>query len=160
MTDDTVAKAPPKKRKKGMSPTARSLAECRKRGWTAGVVEKFVRFPPPGHLVDLFGVIDIVAITDSGIIGIQATSQQTGGNAYRRRAKILAEPRAKKWVGAGARLELWSWRLAGARGKQKRWTLKVETYQQMVSDDFVENVTYVEGDSLDTCEAQSPLEAA
>lgn len=133
------------KRKKSTSPTARTLAECRKRCWPAGVVEKFVRFPPPGHHVDLFGVLDVVAITteiDSiaymigtepprkgvGTLGIQACA---GGDHGKRRAKILAEPRARLWVEAGNRLELWSWSKRGDRGKQKRWTLRVETYEEM-----------------------------
>jgi hypothetical protein len=120
-----------KKRKKTLSPTARSLAECRKRGWTAGVVEKFVRFPPPGHLVDLFGVIDIIAITPNGILGIQATS---GSHHSDRRTKILAEPRAKEWTSGPYRglFELWTWSKKGDRGKRKTWQLRVETYDQIL----------------------------
>ena len=141
---DAVAPAKPK-RKKTTSPTARSLAELRKRKWPAGVVEKFVRFPPPGHHVDLFGVLDIVAIVTmvhdayqlaaeqplrgAATVGIQACA---GADVGRRRKKILAEPRARQWVEAGNRLELWSWALQGARGKQKRWLLRVETYAEMV----------------------------
>lgn len=137
--------APAKKRRKGTSPTARTLAECRKRQWPAGVVEKFVRFPPPGHHVDLFGVIDIVAIVTeldtatsyalgdepprkaTSTLGIQACAGGNGDHA-RRRAKILAEPRARQWLEAGNRLELWSWAKQGARGKAKRWTLRVEVF--------------------------------
>lgn len=141
-------KATPKaKRKKSTSPTQRTLAELRKRGWPAGVVEKFVRFPPPGHHVDLFGVLDVVAITTevasmahplgeepprkgTGTLGIQACA---GGDHGRRRAKILAESRARLWVEAGNRLELWSWSARGAKGKRKLWTLRVETYAEMVA---------------------------
>lgn len=111
----------PKKRKKAVSPTARSLAECRKRGWTAGVVERFnshVRI-----LQDLFGCIDIIAITPDGILAIQAT---TGDNHASRVTKILEEPRAKKWVEAGARFEVWTWSKRGERGARKLWTLRVE----------------------------------
>ena len=123
MTDEFEA-PPKKKRKKSKSPTSRALDECKKRGWIAGVVEKFVRFPPPGHLVDLFGVIDIVAITPEGILGIQATGDNAGDMARRRR-KILAEPRAKSWL-EHARLEVWGWGKRGDRGKSKRWTLRVD----------------------------------
>ncbi len=120
-----------KKRRKGTSPTARTLAELRKRGWTAQVVER--RLPRTFTTVDLFGVIDLVAITpctvamgpsDSAILGIQAT---TGAHHADRRDKILAEPRARAWIGAGGRLELWSWSLRAA-GKAKRWTLRVEEF--------------------------------
>lgn len=138
--------APRKKRKSSTSPTARTLAECRKRGWIAQVVEQHLPFPKPfGTKRDLFGVIDIVAIVTElagvaymlgdepprkavGTIGIQATSGNTGGEHSKRRAKILAEPRARQWCEAGNRLEIWSWAKQGARGKAKRWTLRVEVF--------------------------------
>lgn len=120
MTDDDE----PKKRKKPkFSPTSHALKECKARGYIAQVVEKFVRFPPPGHRVDLFGVIDIVAITPSGILGIQATSNNGGTHAARVH-KIHAEPRARAWL-AHARLEVWSFALR-TTGKQKRYELRVE----------------------------------
>lgn len=142
MTD--IAPAAPTKRRKGASPTARSLAELRKRGWPAGVVEKFVRFPPPGHHVDLFGVIDVVAIVTAldgkcagvpmgvATLGIQACAGGNGDHA-RRRTKILAEPRAQQWVEAGNRLELWSWSKRGGAATRKLWTLRVETYAEMLT---------------------------
>lgn len=128
-----------RKSKKTISPTARTLVECRRRGWIAGVVEKNVQYPKP-HKIDLFGVIDIVAIVPAqhdllgagAILAIQATSNN-GGTHAARRDKILAEPRAKAWVDAGGRLELWSWAKQGAAGKRKTWTLRVETYAEMVA---------------------------
>jgi hypothetical protein len=128
-----VVMAPKKKRAKSTSPTQRTLAECRKRGWTAGVVEQFVRFPAPGHRRDLFGVIDLVAIVSGdehpydqrGILAIQACA---GPSHADRRDKILAEPRARQWIEAGGRLELWSWAKRGDRGKRKLWTLRVEVF--------------------------------
>lgn len=134
---EAEATGKPKKRRKGTSPTARTLAECRKRGWIAGVVEKFVRFPPPGHHVDLFGVIDVVAIATAptatgtrgmSTLGIQACAGGNGDHA-RRRAKILAEERARTWVEAGNRLELWSFSKRGAAGKAKRWAIRVERFE-------------------------------
>jgi hypothetical protein len=127
--------APAKKRKKPTSPTARTLAECRKRGWVAQNVEQFVRFPPPGHRLDLFGVIDIIAIVPAlavaamslrTTVGIQATA--SAAHHAHRRAKILAESRAKAWVEAGNGLELWSWSKRGDRGAHKLWTLRVEVF--------------------------------
>lgn len=102
------------------SPTQRTLAELRKRGQTAQVVE---RWNPHARVrVDLFGVIDIVAL-GTYILGIQACA---GASHAARVTKILAEPRARQWLQAGARLECWSWSKRGARGKAKRWTLRVE----------------------------------
>jgi hypothetical protein len=43
-----------------MTPTQRALAECKKRGWQAQVVEKWI--PHTRRRLDLFGVIDIVAL--------------------------------------------------------------------------------------------------
>lgn len=125
--------APKKKRKKPAPLTAKTLAELRKRGWTAQVVERWM---PHTHVkVDLFGVIDIVAIRPrlSGargpqIVGIQVTgSRASGGIIAAHRTKILAEPRADEWVDAGGALELWGWRMV-----RNRWVLTVETYADMV----------------------------
>ncbi len=101
------------------SPTSRSLQECKKRGWTAQVVERYNQYSR--RKVDLFGVIDIVVITPDGILGIQATS---GDHHAERLAKISVESRASLWVGSGARLAVWSWSKTGARGKRKLWTLR------------------------------------
>lgn len=116
-----VIDTPKKRRKKGASPSARTLAECRKRGWIAQVVERFNSYT--NRLVDLFGVIDVVVITPTGILGIQATS---GDNHASRRVKIFDEPRAKAWLQAGAALQVWSWSKRGSSGKRKLWTLRVE----------------------------------
>lgn len=126
---DVAIAAPPTKRrrKKGKSPTARTLAECRRRGWIAQVVEQTI--PRVFIKRDLFGCIDIVAIdpgdafTPPRIIGIQATS---GDNHASRRTKILEEKRARAWIAAGAGLEVWSWAQRGAAGKRKLWTLRTE----------------------------------
>lgn len=117
-----------KKRKKSTSPTARTLAECRKRGWIAQVVERWS--PYARKTLDLFNVIDVVAIAFSvpsgqGILGIQTTSDAHHAD---RRDKILAEPKARAWVEAGGRLELWSWAKRGGAGKRKLWTLRVEVF--------------------------------
>lgn len=102
-----------------MSPSARCIAECKRRGWIAQNVEQTI--PRTFIKRDLFGVIDIVAATPTGILGIQATS---GDHSANRRTKILAEPRMKLWLAAGARLAVWSWSKRGARGERKLWTLR------------------------------------
>lgn len=128
------AAAQSKRRAKSTSPTQRTLAECRKRGWTAQVVERWN--PHAKVRVDLFGVIDVVAITPRDgsrhpqLIGIQACA---GASHATRRDKILAEERARMFVEASCRLELWSWSQRGASGKRKLWTLRVETYGEMVA---------------------------
>jgi hypothetical protein len=109
------------KKPKPKSPTARSLEECRKRGWHAGVVEQTI--PHTFIKRDLFGIIDIVAITPDGIVGIQATS---GTNHAARIAKAQAEPRLSAWLGARATFVVWSWRKGGAKGTRKVWQLREE----------------------------------
>lgn len=106
------------------SPTSRSLEYCRKKlGWHVQVVERWNQWAR--RRIDLFGCIDIVAISGDRIIGIQATCGE-GGNHAARRAKALAEPRLRAWLAAGAGFEVWSWRKAGPAGKRKLWTLRRE----------------------------------
>lgn len=106
-----------------MTPTARSLQECKRLGWRAQSVEKWI--PQAKRRVDLFSFIDIVAITECGILGIQATGGQ-GGNAAARVRKIQTECRdaASDWLGVGGLVEVWGWALRGARGERKTYTLK------------------------------------
>lgn len=104
-----------------MSPTARSLAECRKRGYTAQVVEHWNQFSR--RRIDLFGVIDIIALTEWGILAIQACAGSSHAN---RMAKIKAEPRTSAWLKAGGMLSVWSWSKRGGAGKRKTWTLRTE----------------------------------
>lgn len=104
-----------------MSPTQRTLAECRKRGWTAQVVE---RWNPHARIrQDLFGCIDILAMHEGGLLAIQACA---GSSHATRRAKALAEPRIAQWLETGNAFEIWSWSKRGARGKRKTWTLRAE----------------------------------
>lgn len=119
-----------------MTPTARTLAECRKRGWLAQVVEKWN--PHARIRQDLFGCIDILAVVPrreflglhdewfverSRIVGIQACA---GSSHAARRTKALAEPRLRAWIEAGGRFEVWSWAKQGGRNKRKTWTLRTE----------------------------------
>jgi hypothetical protein len=103
-----------------VSPTARSLRLLRERGAIAQTVERWN--PGARRRVDLFGVIDIVALEPGlqGVLGIQAC---TTGDQSKRLAKILSEPRALAWIGSGCRLAIWGWSKKGARGKRKQWTL-------------------------------------
>ncbi len=103
-----------------MSPTARSLKLLRDAGMTAQVVERFCHFSK--RRIDLFGVIDIVAMSNWHIIGVQTTS---GDNVAARLAKINAEPRALAWVKAGGSLEVHGWKQRGPRGKRKTWNCRI-----------------------------------
>ncbi len=120
---DAIANDVAKRKRSSVSPTRRTLAECRKRGYVVQVVERWNQHARVRQ--DLFGVIDLVALANGAILGIQACA---GASHSARRDKIVAEPRAKQWVEAGGRLELWSWSKRGERGKRKLWALRVEAF--------------------------------
>lgn len=106
-----------------MSPTQRTLAECRARGWTVAVVE---RWNPHARIrQDLFGFIDLLAIREDGhLLAIQACA---GPSHAARRTKIEAAPLLAAWLSSPARsVEVWSWAKRGPRGKHKVWTLRTE----------------------------------
>jgi hypothetical protein len=102
-------------------PTQRCLKDLKDLGFERQVVERFCIFSK--RRIDLFGIIDILAIGQGSVLGVQVTS---GSNHAARRTKALAEPRLRKWVGSGARFELWSYSKRGERGKRKTWQLRRE----------------------------------
>jgi hypothetical protein len=106
------------------SPTSRSLEECRRRGWLAEVVEKWI--PQTKQRKDLWGFVDLVAITPDGrTIGIQATS---GANHAARVAKIQDSPKIDAVLNAGWIVEVWSYtkRKVKRGGTAVRWVLREE----------------------------------
>jgi hypothetical protein len=102
---------------KGISPTQRTKAVLKKQGVPHQITEHWNQWAR--KRIDLFGFIDIVALTEEGIVGIQTTSSS---NHSARKAKILAEPRAKAWLEAGGIISIWTWGRKGARGKRKLWS--------------------------------------
>ena len=75
-----------------------------------------------GFRRDLFGFIDVVALTTAGIVGIQAT---TGSNAAARIAKIHdGTTGAFEWVSCHGLIEVWAWRKV-AVGKRWLWRPRV-----------------------------------
>lgn len=103
-----------------MSPTARTLEWLRKEGYTAQVVERWN--PYAKVRVDLFGIIDVVALKEGapGVLGVQATSTS---NVSARVTKCQASPHLKLWTGAGNKMEVHGWAKRGGRGERKVWTL-------------------------------------
>lgn len=105
------------KKRSSTSPTKRTLDKVRKHGWDVQVVERYCQFSK--RRIDLFGVVDLVAMDGNSIIGIQSTS---GSNFANRITKILAEPRAKRWIESGARLFVHGW----VQRASKRWECREE----------------------------------
>lgn len=107
-----------------MTPTQRTLQALRKMGHLAAVVEKWNAHAKVRQ--DLFGFIDIVAVTEHETIGIQCTS---GSNLAGRRKKILdLHDKPQAWLRAGNLIELWGWRKLKVKrgGTAIRWEPRVE----------------------------------
>lgn len=97
------------------SPTQRSLKHLRGEGYLADVVEKWI----PGANIrrDLFGFIDILAIRDAEIVGVQATS---GGNVSSRVSKIANHDNVGAVRKAGIRIVVHGWR----KNPSGRWVFR------------------------------------
>lgn len=115
------------------SPTARTLAECKRRNWPAYVTERHNAFS--GRKNDAFGFGDVLVIDGKpGSLLIQATSTP---NMSAREKKIRTEcaVEAHQWLMAGNRIEVWGWakrvhlKKDGSRSKVKRWKLRTVEVQ-------------------------------
>jgi hypothetical protein len=94
------------------SPTQRTLAELRERGYPlVQVVEKWNPYARVRQ--DLFGIIDVVAVGED-IVGVQATS---ASNVAKRVAKITDSPALPVLRKAGIRVLVHGWRKS--KGKWK-----------------------------------------
>ena len=110
---------------KGISNTSRTLRYIRAQGWSANIVECYNFYSKQRK--DLFGIIDIVALTDKGITGIQSTGQ----NFAEHDRKILQSPEALEWIEAGGHLMLIGWRKVKLRygAKALRWAPRIKEYE-------------------------------
>lgn len=98
--------------------TARTIERLRREGYTAANVERFYG----GVSHDLFNCIDILAMSEDELIGIQCT---TVAHQSERMKKIQAEPMMKTWIIGGRRLQVWGWAKKGPRGKRKLWEVTI-----------------------------------
>lgn len=107
------------------SSNARSLAYATEvLGWEhTEIVERWNPYGGArGVRQDLFGFLDLLALTGGRIVGIQACG---GGDAAAHRRKIENEPKAHTWLRSGLALELWAWRKIKAKrgGKLRIWSV-------------------------------------
>lgn len=86
------------------SPTQRTLAEMRKRGYICEVVERWNQFAKIRQ--DLFGFIDVLCLGDNEVIGVQATS---AGNVAARVRKIADHDNVGAVRKAGVRILVHGW---------------------------------------------------
>jgi len=109
-----------------MTPTARSLAWLRQRGYLAGVVESWV----PGANVrrDLFAFADILAAkAGEPVLLVQTTS---ASNVAARLRKIQETPAAALWLQVG-RIEIHGWALRGGRWQARVLEVKAGDLQPL-----------------------------
>jgi hypothetical protein len=120
------------------SPTSRSLALLRQRGYVAEKVEQRLTFK--GFVTrDLFGCIDLLACRPGEIVGVQTTSRS---NLSSRRLKSMNCPGLLAFLQAGGRFRLHGWGKVGAKGQRKTWQCAeqeltitdVEAFQKAVAE--------------------------
>jgi hypothetical protein len=99
-----------------MTPTARTLALLRDRGYLADVAERWL--PRVNVRRDLFGCIDVVAIkAGCAVLGVQAT---TATNVSHRISKARELPALRTWLACNAQFQVWGWaKRAG------RWQVRI-----------------------------------
>lgn len=99
-----------------MSPTQRSLAHLRERGFEAKVVEKWNPFA--GIRQDLWGWMDIIAYHpgERVTLGVQTTSRP---HLAERKNKIAGNPYAATWLAAGNKIEVHAWACKRPRGGKR-----------------------------------------
>ena len=116
-----------------MTPTARTLARLRRRGYVAGVVERFIAGAGErgqGIRRDFLGCIDIIAVkTGSPILGVQATSV---ANVSSRVAKARKIPELRVWLATGAAFQVWGWVKRRGRWHPKIVELRAEDLADVV----------------------------
>ena len=95
----------------------------RERGYLVAIVERFVRFPPPGHRVDLWGFVDLLAVKAGEVLGVQVTS---GAHVSERLKKIAASPHIATVLSAGVKVVVHGWAKKGPSGKMKKWECREE----------------------------------
>jgi len=88
----------------GKSTTELTIKFLKQRNLPYSKCEYWNPFSKTRH--DLFGFIDIVAIKDGKILGIQATSW---GNMKARASKIIESPNSIPWLASGGDIQVWGW---------------------------------------------------
>lgn len=118
--------------------TARALIECRRRGWTAGLVER--RLPRTWTTVDFLGFADVLALDgEPGVYAIQACGG--GSDASKHVANLETIPELRLWLERGNRCAIWSFRKVKVKrgGVAIRWALR-----ELVAEAAPGGVAFVE----------------
>ena len=77
----------------------------------------------PGARKDLFGFVDIVALTgEEGIIAIQSTSHSMISTRFNK-IRIECQEAAMKWLESGGKIQIWGWHQP--KGPRTAWICTV-----------------------------------
>ena len=87
------------------SPTTRTLARLRELGYVATITERWNAHARIRQ--DLFGFIDVLALREGEVLGVQACA---GASASARVRKIEEHENLSAVRKSGIRIEVWAWR--------------------------------------------------
>lgn len=109
-----------------MTPTQRSMQLLRNEGKICWVVERFISMAGPlGKRIDLFNIIDIIALTADSTIGIQSCGQDFASHLHK-----LTEVKADEsacWLNGPRQLFVYGWRKTKLRrgSAAMRWRPRI-----------------------------------
>ncbi len=114
----------------GLSPVQRTLRALKEQGREAAVVEKWNAYAGEhGKRIDLFGIIDLIALDPvRGVIGIQCCAGSGYSAHYRKLTEEMAQSTLNWLRTPGTKLEIWAWRRVKLHfgGKAVRWQARVK----------------------------------
>lgn len=115
--EEILTAADPKPKKASGSPTQRSKAFLEGRGYLVAITERWNPFAKVRQ--DLYGFIDMLAVREGEVLGVQTTSRS---NMSARAKKIAEHENVDAVRKAGIRIEIHGW----AKDTKGRWAVKVQ----------------------------------
>ncbi|MDH3267340.1 MAG: hypothetical protein OEM46_00655 [Ignavibacteria bacterium] len=122
---------------KGLSPVQRTIRELNSQGIVCGIVERWIPYAkkpgfdgPPGVRKDLFDIIDIIALSERGVIGVQCCGSDF--SSHIQKITIEKAQETYEWLRTpGTQMELWAWRKVKLErgGKAMRWRPRLAQFR-------------------------------
>lgn len=125
-----------------LSPTQRTMKLLRDQGQICWIVERFIsQAGPHGKRIDLFNIIDIIALTADSTLGIQSCGQDFAAHLEKLTVEMADE--TITWLSGPRELHLYGWRKVKHKrgGTAMRWRPRVA----VISLDENDNIIFVEG---------------
>lgn len=112
---------------KGKTPTERTLSYLRGLGLHCWMVERRLKF---NKTVDLFHIIDIIALTPTGVMGVQSTGSDFAG--HKQTLLVTRRLWTERWLATpGTSLMLIGWRrVKQGTGGRMIWAPRIEMITQ------------------------------